>query len=86
MDHQNSGSDAMSDMHHDHAAMGHDMANDTEMTMTAFTTDVSGLPDAVETEIVVLDDGDSFDITASYVKRQVGNRSLRMLAYNNSVP
>ena len=76
----------MSGMEHDHAAMGHVMPAETEITATAFTTEIEGLEDAVNTKIVMLEDGDSYDITASYVKRQVGNRSLRMLAYNSSIP
>ncbi len=52
-----------------------------------FTSETEGLPFAnAEPELVELQDGDSYDITASYVQKEVGNRTLRMLAYNNSVP
>jgi len=51
-----------------------------------FSQDVAGLPDAIPPEMVVLEDGDSYDISAYYVKKEVGNRTLRMLAYNGSVP
>jgi FtsP/CotA-like multicopper oxidase with cupredoxin domain/cytochrome c biogenesis protein CcdA len=53
---------------------------------TLYSTDTRGLPDAVDPETVELEDGDSYDITAGYVKKDVGNRTLRMLAYNRSVP
>jgi FtsP/CotA-like multicopper oxidase with cupredoxin domain len=86
MDNHDAETNTMTGMQHDHAAMGHDMATETEISATAFTTDTAGLPDAVDTEIVMLEDGDSFEITASYVKRRVGNRILRMLAYNDSIP
>ena len=57
-----------------------------ETLATAFSGDIAGLPHAVPTATVELQDGDSYEITAAYVKKQVGNRTLRMLAYNGSVP
>lgn len=51
-----------------------------------FTTDTRGLPEAQGLQFVDLKDGDVYDITASYVQKRVGNRTLRMLAYNGSVP
>jgi len=53
---------------------------------TPFSTDIAGLPEATNSETVELADGDSYNITAAYVKKEVGNRTLRMLAYNGSVP
>ena len=53
---------------------------------TLYSTDPRGLPEAVDPETVELEDGDSYDITAEYVQKEVGNRTLRMLAYNRSVP
>lgn len=58
----------------------------TSGNVTTFSTNVAHLPEAIATATVRLQDGDSYDITASYVKKQVGNRWLRMLAYNGSVP
>lgn len=48
--------------------------------------DVKGLPDAKTSETVELKDGDSYDLTASYVKKDIGGTSYRMLAYNDSIP
>lgn len=48
--------------------------------------ETAGLPDAKKFEIVSLANGESYDIVASYVKKKVGNRMLRMMAYNGSVP
>lgn len=53
---------------------------------TLLNKSTAGLPDAKSFEFVRLQNGDSYDMTASYVKKQVGNRSLRMMAYNGSVP
>lgn len=52
-----------------------------------FQTATDDLPLAKpEPELVTLKDGDTYDLTASYVQKEVGNRALRMLAYNGSVP
>ena len=77
---------SMESMEHDHAAMGHIMPDAIESAATELTTDTAGLPEANPTETVNLKDGDTYEVTASYVKKQVGNRILRMLAYNGSVP
>jgi|GEM_PF-187348 len=53
---------------------------------TPFSKSISGLPEATGPLFVELNDGDSYTITADYVKKEVGNRQLRMLAYNNSIP
>jgi len=51
-----------------------------------FSNSTTSLPPAVPTEIVHLRDGDTYDITATIVAKEVGNRTLKMLAYNGSVP
>ncbi len=53
---------------------------------TTFSSDTNDLPFAKLPETVILKDGDSYDITAYYVQKEVGNRTLRMLSYNGSVP
>lgn len=54
---------------------------------TPFNASVENLPLAKEEpEMVALSDGDSYELTAGYVKKEVGNRTLRMLAYNGSIP
>ncbi len=60
--------------------------DDVELAATAFSTDLDNLPSAQPVQTVELNDGDQFNITAAYVKKEVGNRTLRMLAYNGSVP
>lgn len=48
--------------------------------------DVSTLPEATETQIVDLKDGDSYQMTAGFVRKEIGNRAYAMLAYNGSIP
>ena len=36
--------------------------------------------------VVELKHGDTFDLTAGFVQKKLGNRSYRMLAYNGSIP
>ncbi len=58
----------------------------TQSNLTLFTKSIEGLPDATGPLFVELNDGDTYDITAGYVKKEVGNKELRMLAYNGSIP
>ncbi len=50
------------------------------------SADTSGLSPASATQTVELKDGDTFDLTASYVKKNINGTAYRMLAYNGSVP
>ncbi len=50
------------------------------------STDISGLPAAKSADVVELKNGDSYDLTARYVKKEIGGREYRMLAYNDSIP
>jgi suppressor of ftsI len=43
-------------------------------------------PPASPTEMVYLEDGDTYDLVATIVQKQVGNRTIKMLAYNGSIP
>ncbi|MBI3671815.1 multicopper oxidase domain-containing protein, partial [Candidatus Azambacteria bacterium] len=51
-----------------------------------FSSDISGLPEAKQTETVELKNGDTYNITASFVKKMIAGKELRMLAYNGSIP
>ncbi|MGH8869898.1 MAG: multicopper oxidase domain-containing protein [Actinomycetes bacterium] len=55
-------------------------------TENHFETDVAGLPLAHPHERVDLADGDEFDIRIAPVAKQIGDTTVRMLAYNGSVP
>jgi FtsP/CotA-like multicopper oxidase with cupredoxin domain len=45
-----------------------------------------GLPEARRTELVELTDGDEFELEIVPIKKQIGDATVRMLAYNGSVP
>jgi FtsP/CotA-like multicopper oxidase with cupredoxin domain len=58
--------------HHEHVA--------------ALPQETEGLPEARRTELVELGDGDEFELEIVPVKKQIGDATVRMLAYNGSVP
>ena len=51
-----------------------------------FPRETDGLPEARKTEVVELDDGDEFELDIMPVKKRIGDATVRMLAYNGSVP
>src|ERR671911_1528870 len=51
-----------------------------------FPTDVTGLPDARSPELVELSDGDRFELRIAPVAKRLGDATVRMLAYNGSIP
>src|ERR671910_545953 len=55
-------------------------------TPDRFPTDVTGLPDARSPELVELSDGDRFDLRIAPVQKRLGDATVRMLAYNGSIP
>src|SRR5215212_3073929 len=63
---------------HDHT---HHAAVDTH-----FSIDTTGLPQAVGTTAVDLADGDAFELRIAPVTKQIGDATVRMLAYNGSIP
>jgi FtsP/CotA-like multicopper oxidase with cupredoxin domain len=51
-----------------------------------FPTAVTGLPEAHSPELVTLADGDEFALHIGPVAKRIGNATVRMLAYNDSIP
>ncbi|HEY8545018.1 MAG TPA: multicopper oxidase domain-containing protein, partial [Acidimicrobiales bacterium] len=51
-----------------------------------FPTSVHGLPAARPPEIVELADGDEYELRITPVAKRVGDATVRMLAYNGSIP
>ena len=51
-----------------------------------FPTDPTGLPEARAPELVELSDGDQFDLRIAPVAKRLGDATVRMLAYNGSIP
>jgi hypothetical protein len=47
---------------------------------------VAGPPEARPPELVELSDGDRFDLRISPVANRLGDATVRMLAYNGSIP
>jgi FtsP/CotA-like multicopper oxidase with cupredoxin domain len=47
---------------------------------------LADIPDAKETQVVRLNDGDKYSVSLSYVMKEVGGRPIKLLAYNGSVP
>ena len=43
-------------------------------------------PEVVTTELVELADGDEFELRIAPVTKQIGDATVRMLAYNGSIP
>lgn len=61
-----------------------DMAVDA--TSARFSTDPTGLPGVTPTQVVELGDGDVFALRPFSVAKQIVEATLRMLAYNGSIP
>src|SRR3954453_6323897 len=51
-----------------------------------FPTDTADLDLATDPETVEIADGGAFDLRIAPVKKQLGDATVRMLAYNGSVP
>jgi FtsP/CotA-like multicopper oxidase with cupredoxin domain len=65
--------------HHEHH---HDAAKATP----TFSTDSAGLPEAAPTQVVDLADGQTFELRIAPVAKRIGEDTVRMIAYNGSVP
>ncbi len=55
-------------------------------THDQFPTDATGLPQARAAEVVELGDGDRFGLRIAPVANRIGESTVRMLAYNGSIP
>ncbi len=52
----------------------------------SFSQDIKGLPEAKPSEIILLKDGDTYEMEASLVKQELGNKEIKRLAYNGQIP
>src|ERR687887_2322180 len=64
---------------HDHHSHGDSRTID-------FPTSIEGLPEASRPEVIELSDGDEFELRIAPVTKEIGDNSVRMLAYNGSIP
>jgi FtsP/CotA-like multicopper oxidase with cupredoxin domain len=55
-------------------------------TPDRFTTETEGLPEATTPEVVELSDGDELNLRIAPVAKRLGDSTVRMLAYNGSIP
>jgi FtsP/CotA-like multicopper oxidase with cupredoxin domain len=51
-----------------------------------FPTETEGLPESAEPELVEFSDGDEFDLRVAPVTKELEGETVRMLAYNGSIP
>src|SRR5919202_1170335 len=64
----------------------HDQSAHHHGQVVELPRDTKGLPEARKTELVDLQDGDEFALEIVPVKKRIGDATVRMLAYNGSVP
>jgi FtsP/CotA-like multicopper oxidase with cupredoxin domain len=68
-----------------HVTPGQSPALEGELS-DRFPSDPAGLPAARESEVVELADGDVFELRIGAVTKRLGDATVRMLAYNGSIP
>jgi FtsP/CotA-like multicopper oxidase with cupredoxin domain len=64
----------------------HDPSSGSHAETVELPYQTEGLSEARRTELVELADGDEFELEIMPVKKQIGDATVRMLAYNGSVP
>ena len=72
--------------HHAPTGCAHNTVGRESAGQDAFSTDITGLPASVPTPTVQLSDGAVYDLRVAPVTKQIGDATVRMLAYNGSVP
>ncbi len=55
-------------------------------TTDHFPTETAGLPAGVDSKVVEVSDGDVFELRIAPVTKRLGDATVRMLAYNGSIP
>src|SRR5918995_3839118 len=55
-------------------------------TVDRLPTETAGLPEAARPEIVELSDADEFELEIAPVRKRIAEATVRMLAYNGSIP
>jgi FtsP/CotA-like multicopper oxidase with cupredoxin domain len=61
-------------------------SEDNMLETDHFPTETGGLPAARSTELIEVRDGDAFDLRIAPVVKRLGDATVRMLAYNGSIP
>src|SRR3989440_8105008 len=66
--------------------MNHTHGEDMDGVSDPFSRDTAGLSDAIAPETVVLQPDDVFELQAEQVRKRIGEATVKMLAYNRSIP
>src|ERR671923_1946475 len=64
----------------------HDHSSHHHGHVVELPRETEGLPEARKTDLVELQDGDEYELETIPVKKRIGEATVRMLAYNGSVP
>src|SRR6266550_4021832 len=64
----------------------HDRSSEHRSQTIEFPRETEGLPEARTAELVELADGDEFELEIIPVKKRIGDATVRMLAYDGSIP
>src|ERR671931_464537 len=64
----------------------HDHHTESHAQIVELPRETEGLPEARRTELVELVDGDEYELEITPVRKRIGDGTVRMLAYNGSVP
>jgi FtsP/CotA-like multicopper oxidase with cupredoxin domain len=57
-----------------------------DVTQETFPRETTGLSEATRPEVIDLKDGDEFDLRIKPVVKRIGDDTVRMIAYNGSIP
>ena len=63
-----------------------DQSKLTSNRIGSFSSSTQGAPFATSPKVVNLKNGDTYNLTASVVKRKINGQEVKMLAYNGSIP
>jgi len=66
--------------------MHHHTQSDSPMATESFPTDPSGPPEAGPPQLLDLAYGDTLDLKVGPLAKRLGDTTVRMLAYNGSIP
>jgi FtsP/CotA-like multicopper oxidase with cupredoxin domain len=64
----------------------HDPSHERHSQTAEFPHETEGLAEARKTELIELADGEELELEITPVKKRIGDATVRMLAYNGSVP
>ena len=59
---------------------------DVQQAYKVFSSDTTGLPDATSMPTVELKDGDTYNLVAQEVRKNINGQVVKMLGYNGSIP